>query len=113
MKYNSEKFIFSDETDWQPAGIGVERQIMGYDDHIMLVKVKFEKGAVGNEHTHFHAQTTYVASGQFEFTVDGIKKNVKTGDGLYIAPNVLHGTKCIEAGILIDCFSPMREDFIR
>ena len=42
MKYNSEKFIFSDETDWQPAGIGVERQIMGYDDHIMLVKVKFE-----------------------------------------------------------------------
>ncbi|MDD4439220.1 MAG: cupin domain-containing protein, partial [Tissierellia bacterium] len=34
-------------------------------------------------------------------------------DGLYIAPNVLHGTKCIEPGILIDCFSPMREDFIK
>ena len=112
MITNSESFLMNDKTDWQQVGKGVERQIMGYDDHVMLVKVKFEEGAVGDEHSHHHSQTTYVASGQFEFTVDGTTKNVKSGDGLYIAPHVLHSTRCIEPGILIDCFSPMREDFI-
>jgi len=31
-------------------------------------KVRFEKGAVGSKHTHPHEQTTYVLSGEFEFT---------------------------------------------
>lgn len=113
MKNSSEKFLFNDEMEWEPAGKGIVRQIMGYDDQIMLVKVKFEKGAIGDEHAHYHSQTTYVASGLFEFVVDGIRKTVKSGDGIYIAPNVLHSAKCLEAGVLIDAFSPMREDFIR
>lgn len=90
----------------------MQRQVMGYDEQIMLVKVKFQEGAVGAMHSHSHSQTTYVASGIFEFTVDGEIKVVKEGDGIYISPNLPHGTKCIEAGVLIDVFSPMREDFI-
>lgn len=43
----------------------------------MLVKVKFEKGAIGTPHKHYHTQTTYVASGKFEFTVGGEKKIVE------------------------------------
>ena len=48
----------------------------------MLVKVKFEQGAVGTPHTHYHTQTTYVASGKFEFTVNGEKQIVSAGDGV-------------------------------
>lgn len=113
MKTNSENFLFQDEIIWQSAGEGMKRQIMGYDGQIMLVKVEFQKGAIGYEHSHYHSQSTYVVSGVFEFVVDGIKKLVKGGDGIYIAPNVLHGAKCVEPGILIDVFSPMREDFIK
>ena len=87
---------------------------MGYNDDVMLVKVKFEKaGAVGTPHTHPHTQTTYVASGKFEFTVGDETKIVSAGDGLYMKPDVLHGCVCIEPGILIDCFAPMREDFLK
>lgn len=68
-KTRSEVFITEKGTEWEPAGEGVTRQIMGYDGQVMLVKVKFEKGAVGTPHTHYHTQTTYVASGKFEFTV--------------------------------------------
>ena len=70
-KTRSEVFITEKGTEWEPAGEGVTRQIMGYDGQVMLVKVKFEKGAVGTAHTHYHTQTTYVASGKFEFTVGG------------------------------------------
>lgn len=81
----------------------VTRQIMGYDGQVMLVKVKFEKGAIGTPHTHYHTQTTYVASGKFEFTVGNEKKTVKAGDGIYIEPDILHGCVCLEPGVLIDC----------
>lgn len=112
-KTRSNTFITEQEKVWEPAGEGVTRQIMGYDGQVMLVKVKFEKGAVGTPHTHYHTQTTYVASGKFEFTVGNEKKIVKAGDGIYIEPDILHGCVCLEAGLLIDCFAPMRADFLK
>ena len=112
-KTRSEVFIYENQKEWEPAGKGVVRQIMGYDGQIMLVKVKFEKGAIGTPHSHYHTQDTYVVSGKFEFTVNGVTKIVSAGDGIYVEPDAVHGCKCLEAGILIDCFSPMRADFLK
>lgn len=112
MKYESNNFQFEAEMLWESAGEGIVRQIMGYNDNLMMVKVKFETGAIGTPHTHPHTQTTYVASGVFEFTTDGETKIVRQGDGVYMKPGILHGCICLEAGVLIDTFSPMREDFL-
>ena len=68
---------------------------------------------VGAAHTHYHTQVTYVASGKFEFTINGETKVVSAGDALYMEPDVKHGCKCLEPGLLIDCFSPMRETFLQ
>ena len=108
----SEKFLHENEMKWQELGGGVERMILGFDNQIMMVKVKFEKGSIGSPHQHFHTQATYCASGRFEFTIDGEKSIVQEGDGVYIKPNLIHGALCLEAGILIDVFSPVREDFL-
>lgn len=111
---SSQPFMFETETEWeQTTDQGVTRQIMGYNDDIMMVKVKFEKGACGAAHEHPHTQVTFVASGKFEFTIGGETKTVSAGDALYMEPNVNHGCKCIEAGMLIDCFSPMRDTFLK
>ncbi|MBU2884919.1 cupin domain-containing protein [Gilvimarinus agarilyticus] len=112
MKRFSEKFILTDKMEWEELGGGVSRKFLGFDNQIMMVQVKFEKGAEGTPHAHFHTQSTYCASGKFEFTIDGEKQIVKGGDGVYIEPNLLHGAICLEAGILIDVFSPVREDFL-
>lgn len=112
MEKESVSFQFDKEMKWEQAGERVVRQIMGYNDDVMMVKVKFETGSVGTPHTHPHTQVTYVASGLFEFTVGGETKVVGVGDGVYMKPNVLHGCKCLEAGVLIDTFSPMRRDFL-
>ena len=112
MKYESNNFQFEAEMLWESAGEGIVRQIMGYNDNLMMVKVKFETGAIGTPHTHPHTQTTYVASGVFEFTTDGETKIVRPVDGVYMKPGILHGCICLEAGVLIDTFSPMREDFL-
>ena len=112
MEIQSKTFLFETSMEWENPSPGVQRQIMGYNKDIMTVKVKFEEGAVGTPHAHPHSQTTYVASGIFEFTVGNVTNIVQPGDGVYMEPNVLHGCKCLEAGILVDTFSPMREDFI-
>lgn len=106
-------FLLGDDIEWEELGGGIKRKIMAYDDRIMLVNVHFEAGGVGALHNHYHSQVTYVASGEFEFTVDNEVKLVKEGDALYIPPNAMHGTICKKSGILIDVFSPIREDFMQ
>lgn len=112
MKTRSKTFLFEKDNEWESVGEGVVRQIMGYDGQIMTVKVKFEQGACGLPHSHYHSQTTYVASGKFEFTVAGETKVVLPGDGIYMEPDIEHSCRCLEAGIVIDTFSPMRADFL-
>ena len=112
MERNSEKYILTEGIEWEALGGGVSRKMLGYDNQIMMVLVKFEKGALGSPHSHFHTQATYCAEGKFEFEIDGVKQIVNAGDGVYIEPNLVHSAVCLEAGILIDTFSPVREDFL-
>jgi quercetin dioxygenase-like cupin family protein len=108
----SQVFQSGKEIQWEDASPGIKRQMFGYDDRIMLVKVKFEKGAVGAVHQHHHSQVSYVESGEFELTIGDEKKILKTGDGFFVPSNSLHGSVCLEPGVLIDVFSPQREDFL-
>ena len=108
----SKEFIFGDTIEWEVVGEGLKRKIMGYDDKIMLVKVDFQVGAVGVLHEHYHSQVTYGESGEFELTIGDETKTVRGGDSFYIPPHVMHGAICTKAGVLIDVFSPIREDFM-
>lgn len=105
-------FIKDKDIPWEQMDTHIKRKIMAYDDNLMVVKVAFEKGGVGNLHQHYHSQITHVQSGSFEVEIDGVKKILSAGDGFYIPPNIMHGAVCMEAGVLIDVFSPMREDFV-
>lgn len=113
MKTRSETYQIASDIQWEDAGEGIVRQIMAYDENLMMVKVKFNQGAVGAIHQHPHTQGTYVASGCFEVTIGDEKKILKAGDGYYVASNQPHGCVCLEAGLLIDTFTPMREDFLK
>ncbi len=109
----SEEFQFDKDIPWEDLGNGIQRQLYGYGETIMLVKVKFEKGAVGTLHEHHHTQVTYVESGAFEMTIGNEKNIIRKGDGYYVPPHVVHGCVCLEPGMLVDVFTPCRQDFIR
>ena len=106
-------FFGSDRMNWEILDEKASRQIMGHDDRIMLVKVKFEKGGTGALHKHEHSQTSYVAEGVFEVTIGEQKMILNKGDSFYVPSNEMHGVYCLEAGLLIDNFSPAREDFLK
>ncbi|MFT3933045.1 MAG: cupin domain-containing protein [Chitinophagaceae bacterium] len=108
----SDSFLFDAALPWQDMKNGTQRQLFGYDDKIMMLKIKFEKGAIGATHHHPHSQVTYIESGAFDMTIDNVTKRLNTGDGYFVPSNAVHGIVCIEAGMLVDVFSPHREDFL-
>lgn len=112
MQTQSKEFFTQTELAWENVASGMKRQILGYDDKIMMVKVKFQAGGIGQVHEHFHSQVTYIESGEFEVTIGEDKKILKEGDSFYIPPHVLHGCVCRKEGVLIDVFSPVRRDFL-
>jgi len=113
MKSNDGKtFINSANTEWETVDNGVERKILGYDEKLMMVCVRFEKGAVGTLHHHIHRQISYVESGRFDVTIDGKKSILEKGDCFFVAPDLVHGVVALEKGILVDVFTPARMDFL-
>ena len=103
---------FLDKTPVIDLGCGVSRRIMSHDGGMMAVAVDFEVGAVGAVHTHPHEQITYVVSGRFTATLGDSTCEIGPGDSYYCAPNEPHGVTCLEAGRLLDVFTPQREDFL-
>lgn len=112
MNEKSAVWQIKNDMKLEPVGEGVSHRIMGYDDNLMMVEVVFETGSTGAMHSHRHSQATYVVKGKFEVTIGEEKMLLGAGDGYYVAPDVTHGCVCLEEGVLIDTFSPMREDFL-
>lgn len=91
---------------------GSSRRVILDLPELMLVEFTFEKGGIGALHAHPHLQTSYVAEGVFEVTIDGVTETIGKG-GAYIVPSgLVHGVKALEAGTLIDSFTPRRDDFL-
>ncbi len=105
-------FVKNEDCRITPCEPGVTRKVMVYCEELMMCEITFEKGAEGNVHTHPHLQVTYVAEGEFEFTVDGETRLVKKGDSILMPADSVHGVKCLKAGKLVDVFHPMRETFL-
>ena len=107
-----QKFVYYSDTRPVQASKGVTRRVLAYSDQLMAVEIKFEAGGIGEIHTHRQDQVSYIVSGVFLYTNDGETKEVRAGDSLRFAPGTEHGVTCIEAGTLLDVFTPLREDFL-
>jgi quercetin dioxygenase-like cupin family protein len=107
-----ERWVFYDKVKAEVVAEGVTRRVLAYNKDLMCVENTFEEGAIGALHSHPHTQITYVVRGKFEFEIDGVKKIVQAGDTMLKTDSVIHGCLCKEAGVLIDIFNPMREDFV-
>lgn len=78
----------------------------------MVCRVLFDTGAEGSVHSHPHSQSIYVESGRFLITVGGKEQELGAGDSAFVTSNVMHGAICLEEGVILDIFSPAREDFL-
>ncbi|WP_455273748.1 cupin domain-containing protein [Rhizobium herbae] len=101
-----------DDLTWTETSPGNRRAVLSHRPEMMLVAFSFDKGAIGALHSHPHTQVSYVAKGAFEVTVDGITTTLPVGSSFIVAPNLVHGVLALEEGLLIDTFTPRRDDFL-
>ncbi len=95
-----------------PTDEGVTRQVLADHPDMMVVAFRFQKNAEGKLHNHPHVQSTYVKSGRFRFSMDGVETEYGPGGSFVIPSNAVHGCVCLEPGMLLDCFTPRRDDFL-
>lgn len=105
-------FVKDDAVAWEDLGGGVRRKILGWNATMMMTRVAFAAGAVGAQHRHPHHQCAVVESGVFDVTIEGRTQRLGPGDGYIVPSNGLHGVVAIEPGVLLDVFTPLREDFL-
>jgi quercetin dioxygenase-like cupin family protein len=108
----SETFVVGADAPWEETAPGIRRQILGYGPDLMMVRVDLATGAVGSVHRHPHRQATYVAAGRFEVSIDGETRTLSPGDSFHVGADLEHGVRTLDAGTLIDVFTPARQDFL-
>ena len=101
-----------DHVEKEQTADGIQRQMV-VGQNVMICRFTFAPFVVTPEHTHPHEQMTIVAKGKVKFTIEGEVKIVSPGDVLHFPPNSRHGATMLdEEVVLIDIFSPIREDFL-
>jgi len=91
---------------------GIERQMI-VGARLMVCRLRFHPHVATPAHSHPHEQVTLVEKGRVRFTIGDETRIAQPGDVLHFAPGVVHGATMLnEEVVLIDIFSPIREDFL-
>ena len=104
-------------TDWnrvpaEQVAKGIKRQMV-IGEKVMVCRFTFDPFTVTEVHSHPHEQITLVIRGKVRFTIDGQPIIAAPGDVLHFPSNNRHGATMLdEEVVLIDIFSPIREDFL-
>lgn len=92
---------------------GAERRVLAHGGSLMAVEFSFAAGIAAPMHKHPHEQIGYVVEGELEFLMEGKDPvRLQKGDSYYVPPETMHGVKILSKTILLDCFAPLRKDFL-
>jgi quercetin dioxygenase-like cupin family protein len=91
---------------------GIDRQLI-VGERLMMCRLTLQPRVDTPMHSHPHEQMTIVERGRARFTIAGDARVVSAGDVLHFPPNVVHGATMLdEEVVLIDIFTPIREEFL-
>lgn len=105
------------QLDWSAIPVeqvaeGITRQMV-VGDRLMVCRLTLVARTVTPVHSHMHEQITLVERGHVDFFVEGQRRPAKPGDVLLFPSSIQHGATMLEEEVvLIDIFSPPREDFL-
>ncbi|MFC2084677.1 cupin domain-containing protein [Bacteroidota bacterium] len=92
---------------------GVSLKNLTHGDKTHLTKVMLDKGAIIPEHKHPNEQTGYLLSGKLKFFSGDQDFIVLPGDSWTFLGDTMHGAEALEDTIVLECFSPAREDYLK
>lgn len=91
---------------------GISRRTLVHGNSMYQMKASLAAGSVMPAHQHPQEQIVHILSGRARLIVKGVPHEMKTGDSFYLAANVPHGIETIEETLVLDTFSPPRQDYL-
>jgi len=104
-------FTHADAKSSNPES-GLTRNVLAYNDKLFVVEHKMVKGWAGAMHSHPHDQAVYIVSGKIRVNSQGKTFDLGAGDTFVVRGGILHGASAIEDSVVVDVFTPCREDYI-
>ena len=101
-----------DDAKLVPMFDGVARRTLNYGERTSIHEVTIAAGATVPMHTHPHEQTGYLVAGRLRFELGDEIREISAGDSWVIAGEVPHEVTAIEDAVVIDIFSPARDEYI-
>lgn|GEM_PF-1310069 len=99
------------EDGWKKMLEGVERQNLVHGDKTHLLKFRLHKDAVIPIHDHPHEQTGYLLQGKMVMIIEDEECRLESGDSWSLRGGVHHGVKVLEECLVLEVFSPVREEY--
>jgi quercetin dioxygenase-like cupin family protein len=90
---------------------GLTRLIGAYNEKLFLAEHRMEKGWIGARHSHPHDQVVYVVSGRLRVTCGDSPFEIGAGDSFVVRGGIEHQAAALEPSVVIDVFTPMRDDY--
>jgi quercetin dioxygenase-like cupin family protein len=91
---------------------GIYHKTLTYGERTSLSEFSLSKGSIIPIHSHPHEQTGYAISGRMFFTIGGERFEAEPGDSWNIPGNVEHSVEVLEDTVVIEVFSPARENYL-
>ncbi len=105
------RVVSSDDGSMTAPEPGLKRQVMSFNQHMMLVRHTMAPGWVGVLHSHQHEQLVYVVSGAIALTVAGARHLLHAGDSILVGGGVEHQATAESAAEVLDVFTPCRNEY--
>jgi len=107
--------IFKKEKDLKEKKLmeGISLELLCHGLHTLMGRFNLAGGHDLPMHSHPYEQTGYMLSGHMTLFIDGEEHDVKEGDSWCIPASTAHGAHIIEDSLVIEVFSPPREDYRR
>ncbi len=105
-------FYKTNTGDYRTLLPGIEMKTLVHGKQTLLSKFKLAKGTVVPMHQHPQEQTGYLILGRLRFDVDGEIIDAHPGDSWNLAADIPHGADVLEDSVVIEVFSPVREDYL-
>jgi quercetin dioxygenase-like cupin family protein len=97
---------------WIELCPGIRRRTLCHGRALYQMLAELDAGSTMPAHSHFQEQITHVLRGRVVMILDGVRHELRAGDSLLIPSNVAHGAETIEQALVIDTFSPRRNDYL-
>src|SRR5687768_3776257 len=98
---------------WIDIAPGVHRRTVAAGERMHQVYVRLDAGSTVPRHAHHNEQIAFCVSGNLKLTIDGVLHDMKPGMAALIPGNVPHEARVEVDTIVIDTFSPPREDMLK